>query len=68
MANLVADGATSVDMFAYDIARFPEARHVSDEEWLHQSVHESEVRTYWIGYPGRQKMAGRNVRNRHPCS
>ena len=22
MANLVADGATSVDMFAYDIARF----------------------------------------------
>ena len=32
--------------------RFPEAKHVSDEEWLRQSVHESEVRSYWIGYPG----------------
>ena len=46
----------------YHSTRFPEARHVSDEEWLRQSVHESEVRSYWIGYPGRQKMAGRDVR------
>ena len=42
--------------------RFPDAKHISDEDWLHQSVHESEVRSYWIGYPGLQKMAGRNVR------
>jgi dimethylglycine dehydrogenase len=62
MSNLIVDGTTSVDMFGYDLARFPNAKHLSDPDWVHQTTHESEVRSYWIGYPTRQRFAGRNVR------
>jgi sarcosine dehydrogenase len=61
MANLIVDRTTSIDMFGYDINRFQKS-YVSNDDWRHQSTHESELRTYWVKFPTLQKMSGRNMR------
>lgn len=61
MANLIVDGTTQTDMFAVDIARFQNS-FIKKEKWLDQGTHESQVRTYWVGYPTRQPYAARNHR------
>lgn len=60
MANLIVSRTTSVDMFTYDVNRFHKA-YIGDERWQKETIHESEVRTYWVKYPTLQKMAGRNI-------
>ena len=59
MANLLVDNATSLDMSAYDVARFPEDAD-NDNTWLTSTTQETQARYYWIGHPnGGQRFAGR---------
>ena len=61
MANLIVNGYTDVDMFTYDINRFHKS-YIQQEKWLKESVHEAEVRIYYVRYPTLQRFAARNMR------
>ncbi len=60
MANLIVSGKPSIDMFMYDINRF-HSSYISNRRWQEETIHEGEVRTYWVKYPTLQRMAGRNL-------
>ena len=36
---------------------------LEDKKWKEESIHEGEVRTYWVKYPTLQRMAGRNFKH-----
>lgn len=61
MAKLISENYTDIDMFTYDLKRFQKF-YVGDDTWRKESVHESELRSYWAKVPTLQRLAGRNLR------
>lgn len=61
LANLIADGHTTVDMFNYDIKRFHKGL-ITNKKWLDQVGHEAILRSYWCKPPTLQPYAGRGHR------
>ena len=58
LAEWIALGAPSIDMFAYDPARF-HASTTSDARWVKDRTHESYAKTYAIVFPSDESLAGR---------
>nr|XP_002128931.1 sarcosine dehydrogenase, mitochondrial-like [Ciona intestinalis]XP_018667187.1 sarcosine dehydrogenase, mitochondrial-like [Ciona intestinalis]XP_026689996.1 sarcosine dehydrogenase, mitochondrial-like [Ciona intestinalis] len=61
LANWVIYGKPSIDMFAWDIRRFP-GMLLSNKSWLHQKTHEMYSKHYSIAFHHDQPLAGRNAR------
>ena len=61
MAKLISENHTDIDMFTYDLKRFQKF-YVGDDTWQKETVHESELRSYWAKVPTLQRLAGRNLR------
>ena len=36
--------------------------YIGNQKWLEESVHEAEVRTYYVRYPTLQRLASRNLK------
>lgn len=61
LAEWIALGAPSIDLFSYDPARFhPDT--AADKSWVRQCTHESYAKTYAIVYPSDEPLAGRGAR------
>ncbi|KAL1499137.1 hypothetical protein AB1Y20_013648 [Prymnesium parvum] len=62
LAAWMAEGAPSLDLFAYDPARF-HAATVADARWVKERTHESYAKTYAIVFPSDEPLAGRGARS-----
>eukprot|EP00927_Polykrikos_kofoidii_P064866 TRINITY_DN6060_c0_g1_i1.p1 TRINITY_DN6060_c0_g1~~TRINITY_DN6060_c0_g1_i1.p1 ORF type:complete len:912 (-),score=120.25 TRINITY_DN6060_c0_g1_i1:181-2916(-) len=61
MANWIIDGSPSLDMFAFDVARYhPDGAR--DRKWTDDRTHESYAKTYAIVFPHDEALAGRGFR------
>ena len=61
LAQWVATGGPSIDMFAYDPARF-HAACAAQPAWVQDRTHESYAKTYAIVFPADEALAGRGQR------
>eukprot|EP01063_Lacrimia_lanifica_P025208 TRINITY_DN3298_c0_g1_i1.p1 TRINITY_DN3298_c0_g1~~TRINITY_DN3298_c0_g1_i1.p1 ORF type:complete len:908 (+),score=248.51 TRINITY_DN3298_c0_g1_i1:71-2794(+) len=60
-ATWMAEGSPSLDLFAFDCARFhPET--VRDAKWVKDRTHESYAKTYAVVFPHDEPLAGRGAR------
>ena len=56
-ANWITKGSPSVDMFGYDVKRFP-VSWVQNEQWLREKCHETMVRQVFRFTQGRNHHGG----------
>ncbi|OQR92359.1 sarcosine dehydrogenase, mitochondrial [Achlya hypogyna] len=61
LAQWVAHGRPSLDMFSYDIHRFHPSM-LGHERWNRERSHEAYAKNYSIVFPHDEPLAGRNVR------
>ena len=58
LAKWIETGASSLNLFAYDPARFHK-QNVADGGWVRSTTHESYAKTYAIVFPHDEPLAGR---------
>ncbi|KAK2188591.1 hypothetical protein NP493_127g01000 [Ridgeia piscesae] len=61
LAKWVMDGRPELDMYSYDIRRFPVSL-TANSRWLRERSHEAYAKNYSIVYPHDEPLAGRNMR------
>lgn len=61
LAQWIATGAPSIDMFSYDPGRFHRDT-CADPQWVQHRTHESYAKTYAIVFPSDEPLAGRGAR------
>merc|ERR1719215_1406397 len=61
IAEWAVDGAPSLDVFTYDVARFHPST-VRNARWVEDRTHESYAKTYSIVFPHDEPLAGRGMR------
>lgn len=61
LAKWVVNGRPELDMYSYDIRRFP-ASMTANSRWLRERSHEAYAKNYSIVYPHDEPLAARNMR------